>query len=208
MPSTAEHGEPNPAIQPQAPTTGPRRAREYLARILTALPEGRSLPEETWRQRHRGILALLWVQAVGLAVFALAMGNDLAHSLFEGGVVALMALVATPKRLGRTVRAVTASIGLVTSAAVLTHLSGGYIEMHFHFFVMLGVIALYQSWVPFLGAITYVALHHGTVGVLDPQSVYNHPDAIANPWTWALIHASFVLAACVAMIVNWRAHET
>jgi two-component system, cell cycle sensor histidine kinase and response regulator CckA len=208
MPSTAEHGEPNPAIQPQAPITRPRRAREYLARILHALPEGGSLPTETWRQRHRGILVLLWVQAIGLAVFALAMGNDLAHSLFEGGVVALMALGATPSKLGRTVRAVTASIGLVTSAAVLTHLSGGYIEMHFHFFVMLGVIALYQSWVPFLGAITYVALHHGTVGVLDPRSVYNHPDAIANPWTWALIHAGFVLAACVVMIVNWRAHET
>ncbi len=208
MPSTAEHGESNPATQPQAPTSGLGHLRANLARILNALPEGRSLPEATWRQRHRGILALLWIQAIGLAVFALAMGNDLAHSVFEGGVVALMALGATPRKLGRTVRAVTASIGLVTSAAVLTHLSGGYIEMHFHFFVMLGVIALYQSWIPFLGAITYVALHHGTVGVLDPQSVYNHPDAIASPWTWALIHAGFVLAACVAMIVNWRAHET
>jgi two-component system, cell cycle sensor histidine kinase and response regulator CckA len=208
MPSTAEDGERNPAIPPPAPATWPGSARASLARILNALPEGRSLPEGIWHQRHQGILVLLWVQAAGLAVFALAMGNDLAHSLFEGGVVALMALGATPRRFGRTVRAVTASIGLVTSAAVLTHLSGGYIEMHFHFFVMLGVIALYQSWVPFLGAITYVALHHGTVGVLDPRSVYNHPDAIANPWTWALIHAGFVLAACVVMIVNWRAHET
>src|SRR5262245_5475605 len=107
MPSSAEHGESNAAIQAQAPTTGPRRARDYLARILNALPEGRSLPEETWRRRHQGILVLLWLQAVGLAVFALAMGTDLAHSVFEGGVVALMALVATPRKLGRTLRAVT-----------------------------------------------------------------------------------------------------
>jgi len=151
---------------------------------------------------------LLWVQAVALTAFALATGNDGGHSVFEGSVVAAMALGATSTRLSRTLRALIASLGLVTSAAVLTHLSGGYIEMHFHFFVMLGVIALYQSWVPFLGAITYVALHHGIVGVLDPRSVYNHPAAIASPWTWAFIHAGFVLAASVAMIVTWRAHET
>jgi PAS domain S-box-containing protein len=176
--------------------------------LFNALPEGRSLPAEVWRRRHHGILVLLWVQAAGLMAFALATGNGPRHSLFEGGVVALMALGAAPNRLNRTLRAVIASMGLVTAAAVLTHLSGGYIEMHFHFFVMLGVIALYQSWIPFLGAIAYVALHHGTVGVLEPSSVYNHPDAIANPWTWAFIHAAFVLAASVAMIVNWRAHET
>jgi PAS domain S-box-containing protein len=166
------------------------------------------LPAEVWRRRHRGILVLLWVQGVALTAFALATGNDMVHSLVEGSVVAAMGLAATPKRLSRTLRALIASLGLVTSAAVLTHLSGGYIEMHFHFFVMLGVIALYQSWVPFLGAIMYVALHHGIMGVLDPRSVYNHPAAIANPWTWAFIHAGFVLAASVAMIVTWRAHET
>jgi PAS domain S-box-containing protein len=184
------------------------KVADWAGRILRSLPEGRSLPAGIWHRRHRGILVLLWVQAVGLAAFALATGQDLGHSLVEGSVVAAMALGATPAKLGRTLRALLASIGLVTSAAVLTHLSGGYIEMHFHFFVMLGVIALYQSWIPFLGAITYVALHHGTVGVLDPRSVYNHPAAIANPWTWAFIHAGFVLAASVAMIVNWRAHET
>jgi len=180
----------------------------WAGRILRSLPEGRSLPAGVWRRRHRGILVLLWVQAVALTAFALATGNDGGHSLFEGSVVAAMALGATSTRLSRTLRALIASLGLVTSAAVLTHLSGGYIEMHFHFFVMLGVIALYQSWVPFLGAITYVALHHGIVGVLDPRSVYNHPAAIASPWTWAFIHAGFVLAASVAMIVTWRAHET
>ena len=180
----------------------------WSGRILRSLPEGRSLPAGVWRRRHRGILILLWVQGVALTAFALATGNDLVHSLVEGSVVAAMGLGATSKRLSRTLRALIASLGLVTSAAVLTHLSGGYIEMHFHFFVMLGVIALYQSWIPFLGAITYVALHHGIVGVLDPRSVYNHPAAIASPWTWAFIHAGFVLAASVAMIVTWRAHET
>ncbi len=31
------------------------------------------------------------------------------------------------------------AMGLVTSSAVLVHLSGGTIEAHFHFFVMVGI---------------------------------------------------------------------
>src|SRR3989449_3092142 len=208
MPGVGDRERVNARPQEGVPGTIGGKVAPWVGRILRSLPEGRSLPAGVWRRRHRGILVLLWVQAVALTAFALAVGNDRVHSLVEGSVVAAMALGATSTKLNRTLRALIASLGLVTSAAVLTHLSGGYIEMHFHFFVMLGVIALYQSWIPFLGAITYVALHHGTVGVLDPQSVYNHPDAIASPWTWALIHAGFVLAASVAMIVNWRAHET
>jgi two-component system cell cycle sensor histidine kinase/response regulator CckA len=208
MPGVEERERVNAAPREGVPGTIGGKVAVWAGRILRSLPEGRSLPAGVWRRRHRGILVLLWVQAVALTAFALATGNDLVHSLVEGSVVAAMGLGATSKRLSRTLRALIASLGLVTSAAVLTHLSGGYIEMHFHFFVMLGVIALYQSWVPFLGAITYVALHHGIVGVLDPRSVYNHPAAIASPWTWAFIHAGFVLAASVAMIVTWRAHET
>src|SRR5712691_5469760 len=118
--------------QQGAPGTIGGKVAALAGRILRSLPEGRSLPAGVWRRRHRGILVLLWVQAVGLAAFALATGNDLGHSLLEGGVVAVMALGATPKKLSRTLRALLASLGLVTSAAVLTHLSGGYIEMHFH----------------------------------------------------------------------------
>ncbi len=208
MPGVGDRERVNARPHEGVPRTIAGKVATWAGRILRSLPEGRSLPAGVWRRRHRGILILLWVQAAALTVFALATGNDGGHSVFEGSVVAAMALGATSTRLSRTLRALIASLGLVTSAAVLTHLSGGYIEMHFHFFVMLGVIALYQSWVPFLGAITYVALHHGIVGVLDPRSVYNHPAAIASPWTWAFIHAGFVLAASVAMIVTWRAHET
>ena len=45
------------------------------------------------------------------------------------------------------------------------------------------------------------------IGRLAPASVYNHPDAIANPWKWALIHGAFVLAASAAHIVAWRTNE-
>ena len=87
------------------------------------------------------------------------------------------------------------------------HLWGGAIEAHFHFFVMIGVLTLYQDWLPFLVAIGYVVLHHGLVGVIAPETVYNHPAAVENPWRWALIHGAFVLAASAAHVVAWRTNE-
>jgi PAS domain S-box-containing protein len=51
------------------------------------------------------------------------------------------------------------------------------------------------------------ALHHGVVGVLWPQEVYNHAAAINAPWTWAGIHAFFVLWASVGSVIAWRFNE-
>jgi signal transduction histidine kinase len=144
---------------------------------------------------------------MGLVAFGLIAGEGLAHSLAHGVPVAGFAVLAAWGRLGRTVRAVLASCGLITASAVLVHLSGGYIELHFHFFVMLPIIALYQEWPPFLLAIGYVALHHGLMGTLAPASVYNHPAAWAHPWRWGVIHAVFVLGASIATVVNWRLLE-
>jgi signal transduction histidine kinase len=72
---------------------------------------------------------------------------------------------------------------------------------------MVGVISLYQDWTPFLVAVGYVVVHHGTLGVLEPQSVYNHAAAIANPWLWAGIHGLFILGACAVSLVAWRLNE-
>jgi hypothetical protein len=95
----------------------------------------------------------------------------------------------------------------VTSSAVLVHFSGGTIEAHFHFFVVVILLTLYEDWIPFLIAFGYVVVHHGLAGSLAPQSVYNHPDAIADPWKWALIHGAFVSAAGLGAIIAWRLNE-
>jgi signal transduction histidine kinase len=73
--------------------------------------------------------------------------------------------------------------------------------------VIVAVIALYGDWVPFLLAIVYVALDHGVIGSLFPELVYNHPDGIANPWKWALIHAVLVLGESAALLMGWKVAE-
>jgi PAS domain S-box-containing protein len=175
-------------------------------RALNALPRGRMLPEDVWERRHRGILTLLWLHVVGIPLFGIVQGYGVGHSLFEGSLIAAPALLASFDT-NRKLRAGLVSVGLLTSSAVLVHLSGGYIEAHFHFFVMIVVLTLYEDWLPFLMAVAYVALHHGLGGALDPDSVFNHAAGRANPWTWAGIHALFVSGAGLAAVVAWRQNE-
>jgi PAS domain S-box-containing protein len=172
-----------------------------------ALPQGRSLPEAAWNRRHRVMLALLWAHVAGIPLFGMVRGYSLAHSLLEASPVAAAAAIAAFGGRSRRMRSGAATLGVMTSSAVLVHLSGGVIEVHFHFFVMLSIIALYNDWVPFLLALAYVVLHHGIIGVLYPSDVYNHPAAINNPWKWAAIHGVFILMASVAGLVAWRLTE-
>lgn len=175
--------------------------------IRRALPAGNLLPDDSWRQRHRVIVALLWLHVPALVLFGVVMGQDVVHASSEVALVAACALLASSERFGRTLRASVATLGLVTASAVVVHFSGGYVEAHFHFFVMLGVITLYQSWVPFLLALTYVVVHHGVLGTIFPTAVFNHPDAWLNPWKWAFIHAGFILAGSAAYLAAWRLTE-
>jgi diguanylate cyclase (GGDEF)-like protein/PAS domain S-box-containing protein len=87
---------------------------------------------------------------------------------------------------------------------VLVHAWNGEIEAHFHFFVMIAVLALYEDWLPFGIAIGYVVLEHGVLGALAPRAVYSHG---GNPWAWAAIHGFFVLGATAASVTTWRLNE-
>jgi len=194
--------------------------KKRLNRILASLPVGGTLPQDMWLSRHRFLLGLTWLHAGVIGLVGVICGyrwdfrpaalfddQTLLHVLSEASVVSAGALVASWSKLARSVRASFVGFGLISSSAIFVHLSGGYIELHFHFFVMLVFLALYQDWVPFGLAIVYVALHHGVVGVLWADHVYNHAAAINAPWTWAGIHAFFVLFASVGSIIAWRFNE-
>jgi PAS domain S-box-containing protein len=191
---------PTPALSP--PLT---RLVKWLQQQL---PEGRPLPVGVWRRRHRGIVILLWLHVLGLTAFGVLAGYGIIHVMTESGMIVVATVAASLPQLPRRARAAVASLGLLTASAILVHFSGGYIEMHFHFFVALVIIALYQDWIPFLLAIGYVVVEHGVLGMLAPQLVYNHPDGWAHPWKWASIHGAFVLAGSVASLINWRLAET
>ena len=174
--------------------------------LRSYLPRGQTLPADVFARRHRWMLRLLVAHAIGLPLFGLAQGYSLGHSLLDGLPIALIALAVRRSDNPRACASLMA-VGLLTSSAVLVHLWHGAIEAHFHFFVMIPLLSLYEDWIPFLLAVAYVAIHHGLMGALDPGSVYNHRDAVRHPWKWAGIHGLFVAAAGAVSLVSWRLNE-
>jgi diguanylate cyclase (GGDEF)-like protein len=183
-------------------------ARRWIA-LKHCLPQGQLLPEHVLRRRHRAICGLLWLHVPALFAFGIAIGhNSLSHVAVDVSLVALCGLGASRDRFRMKARVIAASFGLMTCSAVLVDLWGGPIEAHFHFFVMIGVLTLYQDWTPFLVAILYTVIHHGVGGMVDPKAVFGYNKAaVMRPWLWALIHGGFVLAASVAHVVAWRTNE-
>jgi signal transduction histidine kinase len=179
---------------------------ERLSAVLDGLPVGGLLDDATWRRRHRLLLLVLAAHLPALLVVALATGHALRNVVGELAVLAALAAAGAVAR-GRLVRAVAVTLGLVASSAVLVHLSGGLIEAHFHYFIALGLIALYQDWRPYVLAVVFVVVGHGYLGATEPASMFNHPAALARPWLWAGVHGAAVLAACAAHVGFWRLHE-
>ena len=171
------------------------------------LPEGRSLPDDVWRNRHRAITTLAVLQAIGLFLFGLSRESSVLQSLAEATLVLAPCLVAIDSARSRTTRAVADTTSLMLGAAVLVHMAGGVTEAHFMFFVMIGVVALYQEWKPYLVGIAVVLLHQGVLGTLDPEAVFGARSADASPWKWAIAYAGFVLAASITNLIAWRLNE-
>ena len=189
--------------------TAPTREqlRVLAARALQAWPRGGLLPAENWRRRHLALsLVLMWHFPVLLGI-GLFRGYPVLHSTVDAALPLVFAFVAFLPGLKRGVRSVSVATGLISCSVILVHLSHGLIEAHFHFFVMVALLTLYQDWKPFLVAIGLTVLEHGVTGVLAPHSVYNHADAWAHPWKWAFIHGAFVVAASAASISAWAMSE-
>ena len=111
-----------------------------------------------------------------LPVYAASQDRLGRGTVFDIACLAFLALVANVHGLSRRARACSPrrrwSLAPRCGAPV-----GGRIEAHFHFFVIIGLLVLYQDWLPYLLAVAYVAFEHGVIGAYDPKAVYATPDA-------------------------------
>jgi methyl-accepting chemotaxis protein len=190
-----------------------------LREFVTYIPDGHSIPTETWESRHRNVRILILAAIPALFLVGMYEGSEslvtgatlpaipLTHVLFELGLIAGIALVAGLPQLPRRVQTALGTLGVLSTSVVLVHFSGGFIEAHFLFFVGMAVVAVYEDWVPFALGIGYVVLTHGVFGMINPERVYNHTAAINNPWAWGLIHGVFVLMLAAALMAHWYSTE-
>ena len=187
---------------PLAPEPGLSIATAVRA-VQGALPDGTRLPESDWRARHGVMTWVLGLHVPAIVFYALLRDASIAHALVEASAPAILVAVAL-RHTSRRVRALAVALGLITCSAVFVHLSDGLIEWHFHYFVTLALVALYQEWLVYLLALAFVVVQHAVGSWLSFHSVYNHGD---GEFYWALVHGAFVLAASASHIAAWRFNE-
>jgi signal transduction histidine kinase len=174
--------------------------------VLDYLPRGNTLSDEAWSKRHLLLQWLLLLHVPGLFLFGVLRGYQVAD-VAETVAVPFACLVLARLMRTRRLASFFVTAGLVYCSAALVGLSGGTIEAHFHFFIMIGFIALYQDWVPFLWNILFTVLSHGFGSLFRSDLIFNHHAGIAHPWTWSVIHGISVLAACVGVVIFWKQTE-
>ena len=181
-------------------------ALRLLSRVRGTLPQGRSLPDDVWRGRHRAILLVLWLHVPALAVLALATGEsmDVASGVL---VVATSAALATAPWGGRRWRSALATVGLLSASSVLVSMGGGTVELAFHFFVTIALVMLYQDGFPFLIAVGFVAVYALVSAVMESLGVWPPAETWSNPWLRAAVGELLILATATANLANWRLNE-
>jgi methyl-accepting chemotaxis protein len=181
------------------------------------VPRGARLSEDQFRTRHDalslvlllhlpllGCLALWWHPEGGLS----GPGGCDCSWVPPVGLAVIIGLLAIGRfAASQTARAAAVSTGLVLSSCLLVHISGGMTDLHLHFFVTVALVALYQSWIPFLIAIAIVAVHHVAMGLAAPAMVFSDPRAQAHPVWFALLHAALLLGECAALAWSWKYTE-
>jgi methyl-accepting chemotaxis protein len=177
---------------------------------MTLIPEV-ALSEEAFVARHRVLRLLLWVHVPVILVLGFFTGQlSVANHgpLLLGILGAVMVCgVVSGAATGQRGRAVATSVGFLLAADALVQAGDGMIDLHFHFFVVIALIGLYQDWVPFALAIVLVAVQHFGVGLLAPELVFGEHamhDSAAQMFGRALLHAGFVLAMAAAQVTYWH----
>jgi signal transduction histidine kinase len=181
--------------------------RTMWRKLLDALPHGHYLAGEDWQRRHRLMLWILGLHVPALIALGLALGYTPRTLVLATIAPPVMVMLGHLLRHHRRPASVAVTAGLVYCSAELVALTHGTIEAHFHFFVIIGFIALYQDWAPFLFNIVFTVVSHGIGSAWQRSLIFEHPAGQANPWLWSLIHGLAVLVACAGAVLVLRITE-
>jgi methyl-accepting chemotaxis protein len=191
-----------------------------MVAALTRLMPAVRLTDAAFASRHRALRVILWLHLPLVVGVALLTGNGGvpgagghhhgggtgSHAWLVWSMIAgvLLCAMATGITRSRRAGALAVAFGLLFGAAALVHAGGGMTDLHFHFFVVLALISMYQDWLVLLPSVLLVASHHLGIGTVAANALYNNPVAQRNPLAYALLHAAFVLAMVAGSIAYWR----
>lgn len=161
------------------------------------LPSEVSDFEKSYLRRMNSIA--LWFFASHLPIISLvawANGTGIFSALFLTAAVVAGPICAINTLRSERLISVTMGVTAMFMGGVLVHFGQGpvQIEMHFYFFVLLALLAVFANPMVILVAAVTVALHHALLWFLLPESVFNYD---APLWVVA-VHALFVVLESVA----------
>jgi signal transduction histidine kinase len=168
--------------------------------IRRVLPTGRVLEELDFSARHRLLTTILALHIPALIAVGLITHHSVLASLACALVIAaLVGLAVLPGDRRR--RMLSTSLGLLTCSALLVYLTHGSAEAHFHYFVAVALIALYQDWTVYALAFVFVVVDLLLIGNVDRANTYDHG---GNAWVLAGVHVGFIAALCCAQLTFWH----
>jgi methyl-accepting chemotaxis protein len=178
-----------------------------MATLVSRLPRGARLSRESWAARHRIVTGLLWLHVPALILLGLLGPMPVWEAAALPAGIAALAVAAGVLGEPRA-RASAAAIGLIACTFAAIELSGGEMAMHIHLYAVLIFIALYQQWTPLLWAVVIVVLHHGSLGLLNPQRVFGmmHMSAL-DGLGQVVLHAGLAVLEVIGIIVFWHFAE-
>ena len=187
--------------------------------LFELIPDGSAIDAETWTRRHRIMLVIAALHVPLLAGLGLLEGPEpisgatlpeiaMTEILLWVGIIAVLTAIAALPMLPRRARAMTIALALTWASTVLVSFSGGFIEAHFHYFVAVVWLAMYEDWVPLAVGVAVVAATHQLFSVLEMGMMFNHAPAMENHGFWANVHAAFVLAGVFGILMLWSSIES
>jgi signal transduction histidine kinase len=175
--------------------------------LWSHIPHGNTLEASEWSRRHQVLQWVLGLHIPALFLMSLLLGRGLAFTAYLLLPTIVLLGLSQGLRHWRRAAAVLNTSGLTYCSIALVVITNGTIEAHFHFFIMIGLIALYQDWVPLGVNIALTVISHGLGSAFGANVIFNHPAAQQNPWLWAGIHGVAVLVAYAGVVAFWGITE-
>lgn len=165
------------------------------------------MSKKIYRAKDRLLLAILGIHAVIL--FPLAIITTHVELL-----IAILAAIGLPVLIyfwqsGTYLSRAVIGAGLMTFSAIIIHISGGLIEMHFHVFVGLALLSIYYDWRVIVSTAVLVSLHH--LLALFYPGIYNvyAPNPDLTIYTWHVMFVGLLSAVlCYQCIIISRSVNT
>ncbi len=166
-----------------------------LLRYLVLPPEISDFERAFLARLNKVALVFFWMHLpVFVGVAALAGTSMTLAGLLTGAVLIGPTLAYRAIRNPRTM-ALVSGVTAMALGGVLVFAGQGpmQIEMHFYFFVLIALLAVFGNPLAVLAAAVTVALHHLVLWLVAMAAVFNYD---ASPWAVA-VHAAFVVLEAI-----------